>query len=134
MSAPTDVSLGQRSPATADEFWSTARRHLIRYAHNDFAPAVIERAAGAYVYDSDGRAILDFTSGQMSALLGHSHPAIVQCVSETIANLDHLFSWMLSRPVVDLASALAQTLPSSLSKSMMLSTGGESNEAAIRMA
>lgn len=134
MSATTESPFLQRPAGTTDEFWSTARRHLIRYAHNDFSPAVIERAAGAHVYDSDGRAILDFTSGQMSALLGHSHPAIVECVGRSIATLDHLFSWMLSRPVVDLAAALARTLPPSLSKAMMLSTGGESNEAAIRMA
>ncbi|MFI7673777.1 aspartate aminotransferase family protein [Actinophytocola sp. NPDC049390] len=117
-----------------DEFWSTARDRLIRYAANDFVPAVIERAAGAEVFDSDGRAILDFTSGQMSALLGHSHPEIVETVSRSIATLDHLFSWMLSRPVVDLAEALVASLPAPLSKVMLLSTGGESNEAAIRMA
>ncbi|MBA0049961.1 aspartate aminotransferase family protein [Streptomyces sp. AJS327] len=116
------------------EFWATARRHLIRYARNDFSPAIIERAAGSHVFDSDGRAILDFTSGQMSALLGHSHPAVVETVRESVGTLDHLFSWMLSRPVVDLAAALADTLPSSLSKVMLLSTGGESNEAAIKMA
>jgi 2,2-dialkylglycine decarboxylase (pyruvate) len=120
--------------ASTDEFWERARRHLIRYATNDFSPAIIERAAGSYVYDSTGRAILDFTSGQMSALLGHSHPAIVAAVQESVATLDHLFSWMLSHPVVDLASELAATLPGSLSKALLLTTGGESNEAAIRMA
>jgi 2,2-dialkylglycine decarboxylase (pyruvate) len=86
------------------------------------------------MYDEDGRAILDFTSGQMSSLLGHAHPAVVETVSHSIATLDHLFSGMLSRPVVDLAEELASTLPESLSKSMFLSTGGESNEAAIKMA
>ncbi|MFF3896390.1 aspartate aminotransferase family protein [Streptomyces sp. NPDC001812] len=134
MSAPTDQSAAVRRVGSADEFWATARRHLVRYARSDFSPALIERAAGSYVFDSDGRAILDFTSGQMSGLLGHSHPAIVESVSQSIATLDHLFSWMLSRPVVDLAAALARTLPPSLSKVLLLSTGGESNEAAIKMA
>jgi 2,2-dialkylglycine decarboxylase (pyruvate) len=134
MSATTDPHPVAHPVSTTEEFWSTAHRHLIRYARNDFTPAIIERAAGAHVFDSDGRAILDFTSGQMSALLGHAHPAIVECVSRSIATLDHLFSWMLSRPVVDLAATLAQTLPASLSKVLLLSTGGESNEAAIKMA
>ncbi len=120
--------------APTGEFWSAARARLIRYAANDFVPALIERAAGAEVFDSEGRAILDFTSGQMSALLGHSHPEIVETVSRSIGTLDHLFSWMLSRPVVELAQALVSTLPAPLSKVMLLSTGGESNEAAIRMA
>jgi 2,2-dialkylglycine decarboxylase (pyruvate) len=117
----------------ADDFWKLAHRHLIRYG-NPFVPAIIERAQGSYVYDHKGRSILDFTSGQMSALLGHSHPAIVETVSQWIATLDHLFSWMLSRPVVELAAALAESLPDPLSKVLLLSTGGESNEAAIRMA
>ena len=42
----------------------------------------------------------------MSAVLGHSHPAIVEVVGSTIGRLDHLFSGMLSRPVIDLAEAL----------------------------
>ncbi|MEZ7002376.1 aspartate aminotransferase family protein [Streptomyces sp. AD55] len=134
MSAPTDQPAAVRRVGSADEFWATARRHLVRYARSDFSPALIERAAGSYVFDSDGRAILDFTSGQMSGLLGHSHPAIVESVTQSIATLDHLFSWMLSRPVVDLAAALAGTLPPELSKVLLLSTGGESNEAAIKMA
>lgn len=116
-----------------EALWQLAERHLIRYG-GGFVPAIIERASGSYVYDSSGRAILDFTSGQMSALLGHCHPAIVGTVQRCIAQLDHLFSWMLSRPVVELAASLAQSLPEPLSKVLLLSTGGESNEAAIRMA
>ncbi len=130
----TLAGLEHTATASDDEFWARVRRHLVRYARSEFTPAIIERAAGSYVYDSAGRAILDFTSGQMAALLGHSHPAIVSAVQDSITKLDHLFSWMLSRPVVDLASVLAGTLPDALSKVLLLSTGGESNEAAIKMA
>jgi 2,2-dialkylglycine decarboxylase (pyruvate) len=125
---------GWPRPSTTDEqFWSVANRHLIRYG-SPFLPTIIERAQGSYVYDRHGRAILDFTSGQMSALLGHCHPAIVKTVTGSISTLDHLFSWMLSQPVVELAETLAASLPDPLSKVLLLSTGGESNEAAIRMA
>ena len=116
-----------------DTFWPDAQNHLVRYGAS-FTPRIIERAAGSYVYDSIGTPILDFTSGQMSAILGHSHPEIVATVQETVATLDHLYSGMLSRPVVDLATQLSRTLPDSLSKMLLLSTGAESNEAAIKMA
>ncbi|HEY9267353.1 MAG TPA: aspartate aminotransferase family protein, partial [Mycobacterium sp.] len=99
-----------------------------------FVPRVITRAQGSYVYDEHGSAILDFTSGQMSAVLGHAHPDIVSTVAEAIGTLDHLYSGMLSVPVVELAKALSATLPASLSKVLLLSTGAESNEAAIKMA
>ena len=113
-------------------FWDHADAHLIRYG-SAFEKLIIERAEGNYVYDADGRAILDFTSGQMSALLGHSHPDIVTTVNRQMASVAHLFSGMLSRPVVDLANRLGSLAPG-LEKVMLLSTGAESNEAAIRMA
>lgn len=113
-------------------FWGSARKHLLRYG-GTFEPLIIERAQGSYVYDADGRAILDFTSGQMSAILGHSHPRIVATLQSQIAKLDHLFSGMLSRPVVNLAERLAKLAPG-LDKVILLSTGAEVNEAAIRLA
>lgn len=114
-------------------FWQHAQNHLIRYG-GTFEKRIIERAQGSFVYDADQNAILDFTSGQMSSLLGHGHPEISSVVAEHITNLDHLFSGMLSRPVVDLARKLAETLPPGLDRSLLLSTGGEANEAAIKMA
>ena len=115
------------------ELREAADRHLVRYA-GDFLPLMIERAAGTYVYDDRGRAILDFTSGQMCATLGHSHPAVVAAVEQSCRRAMHLFSWMLSPPVVELCRKLAALLPPSLQKVLLLNTGGESNEAALRMA
>jgi 2,2-dialkylglycine decarboxylase (pyruvate) len=125
-------SLGA-SEERAAAFWADADRHLIRYGP-PFTPEIIARAEGAYLYTEDGRRLLDFTSGQMSAILGHSHPEIVATVQAQVARLDHLFSGMLSRPVVDLARRLAGTLPAPLEKVLLLTTGAESNEAAVRMA
>jgi 2,2-dialkylglycine decarboxylase (pyruvate) len=113
-------------------FWARARRHMLSYGGN-FIPFVAARAAGAFVYDAQGRRVLDFTSGQMSAILGHSHPEITATLAAAAASLDHLFSSMLSVPVVDLAEALARLVPA-LPRVMLLSTGGEANEAAIKIA
>ena len=110
-------------------------RHLIRYSgRGSFSPEIIARAQGATLFTEDGRELLDFTSGQMSGILGHSHPEIVECVREQVGRLDHIHSSMLSRPVLELARRLAGTLPEPLDKAMLLTTGAESNEAALRMA
>src|SRR5271165_1412362 len=90
------------SQSVEQRFWQRARRHMLGYG-GDFVPFVPVRAQGAFLYDASGRRVLDFTSGQMSAILGHSHPEIVATVRDGIGQLDHLFSSMLSRPVVDLA-------------------------------
>ncbi|MGO1948968.1 MAG: aspartate aminotransferase family protein, partial [Mycobacteriaceae bacterium] len=106
-------------------------------------PEMIDRAEGSYVCTESGRRILDFTSGQMCATLGHAHPRIVRTVQESYPRLDHLFSGMLSRPVVNLSTRLAQKAsavtdidPSTdpLERTLLLSTGSEANDAAIRMA
>ncbi|MEV6879050.1 aspartate aminotransferase family protein [Amycolatopsis sp. NPDC051128] len=129
MAAPTSEL------STSETFWADADRHLVRYAGaGEFTREIIDHAEGSFVFTEDGRRILDFTSGQMSAILGHSHPEIVATVQRQAAKLDHLFSGMLSRPVVDLARRLAETLPAPLEKALLLTTGAESNEAAIRMA
>jgi 2,2-dialkylglycine decarboxylase (pyruvate) len=114
------------------DFWASANTHLTRYGPS-FEPVIIERAAGSFVYDADGRAILDFTSGQMSAVLGHTHPDIVATVARQMGAVAHLFSGMLSRPVVTLAERLAALAPG-LERVQLLTTGAEANEAAIRMA
>jgi 2,2-dialkylglycine decarboxylase (pyruvate) len=114
-------------------FWADVERHVVRYSPA-FTPTIVERAEGSTLHTSDGRRLLDFTSGQMSAILGHSHPAIVATVREAAGTLDHLFSGMLSRPVVELSRRLAESLPAPLEKVVLLSTGAEANEAALRMA
>ena len=113
-------------------FWSRADRHLLKFGC-DFADFVPTRAEGSWLYDARGHRMLDFTSGQMSAILGHAHPEVVATVRQAVGQLDHLFSAMVSEPVVGLAETLAEQVPQ-LPKVMLLSTGGESNEAAIKLA
>lgn len=127
---PGSASVGRMS---SDAFWADVEAHLTRYG-GTFTPEIIASAEGSYLVTEGGRRILDFTSGQMSAILGHSHPEIVATVRQQVGTLDHLFSGMLSRPVVDLARRLAESLPDPLTKVLLLTTGAESNEAALRMA
>jgi 2,2-dialkylglycine decarboxylase (pyruvate) len=106
---------------------------LIRYG-GAFAQLVIERAEGSWLQTEDGRRILDFTSGQMCATLGHGHPAIREAIVRASGQVMHLFSGFLARDVIELARELMGVLPESLARAMFLSTGGEANEAALRLA
>jgi 2,2-dialkylglycine decarboxylase (pyruvate) len=108
-------------------------RHLIRYG-GDFPDLLVEQAEGSWLTTEDGRRILDFTSGQMCATLGHGHPAIAAAMREASGRVVHLFSGFLSRDVTELARELMALLPEPLTRAMFLSTGGEANEAALRLA
>jgi 2,2-dialkylglycine decarboxylase (pyruvate) len=111
----------------------TSTSQLIRYG-GAFADDIIERADGSWLTTVDGRRILDFTSGQMCATLGHGHPAIIEAIRDASGRVVHLFSGFVSRDVTELARELMAVVPEPLARAMFLSTGGEANEAALRLA
>ena len=108
-------------------------RFLIRYAAG-FAPFVVARAEGAWVETTDGRRILDFTSGQICSTIGHGHPRISEVIRQSLDEVVHLNSWMLSEPVLALAERLASLVPPPLERSILLNTGSEANEVALKLA
>ncbi len=108
-------------------------RSLIRYSRG-FAPFIVARASGAWLETTDGQHILDFTSGQICSTIGHNHPRIVEAVQQSLESVIHLNSWMLSEPVLALAERLVSLVPTSLNKVILVNTGGEANEIALRIA
>jgi 2,2-dialkylglycine decarboxylase (pyruvate) len=108
-------------------------RFLVRYV-GAFAPFSVARAQGSWLETTDGRRVLDFTSGQICSTLGHNHPRIVAALRQALDGAIHLNSWMLSEPVLALAERLAALLPPPLEKSILLNTGSEVNEVALKLA
>ena len=72
-----------------------------------FAPAVLERAEGAYCWDADGNRYLDWGMGNRVAILGHRHPeveAAVQREMERGVNFTRpsVAEWELAEFLIDL--------------------------------
>jgi 4-aminobutyrate aminotransferase-like enzyme len=109
------------------------RSHLLNFG-SPFHSSVIVKTSGLYIWTSDGKKIMDWTSGQMSCLIGHGHPEVVEAVRKHAESLDHLYSGMLSPPIIQLANKLTEHLPTGLDRAMFLSTGGEANECAMKLA
>lgn len=109
------------------------RQNVFRY-NGGFVPGEVASAKGVWLTMNDGRRILDFTSGQFCSILGHSHPALTKALADSAASVTHVNSWMLSEPVLGLSARLAEWSAGSLNKVLLLSTGGEANEAALKMA
>jgi len=108
-------------------------QHLLHYGR-DFSTELIVRAKGSYIYTEDGREILDFSSGQMCTTIGHNHPKIIEAMARAGQTVIHLDSTMISPDVIALANRLCELLPEPLGKVQLLNTGGEANEAALRLA
>ena len=113
---------------------AAAKEFMVRYGGDTF-PNLFRSAKGCIVIDDTGREILDFTSGQMCATIGHNHPAIVRAVHEAGEKAFHMFSGMIPEVVAELAATVARDwMPAGLTKSIFVNTGSESNEVALRMA
>jgi 2,2-dialkylglycine decarboxylase (pyruvate) len=110
-----------------------ARRTLMRSFASEVGLPVIARAEGATITDVDGHEYLDFSSGQMCATVGHNHPRIRDAVRAAADRALHINSAMLSPEVIALAGRVVELLPRPLDKVFFLSTGGESNEAALKI-
>ncbi len=95
---------------------------------------VFVRAEGSEIWDSDGRAYLDFNSGQMCSALGHNNPRVIEAVSQGLRTLTHASSVYYNEPQVRLAKRLSETLDPPLSRSLFIQSGADSNEAAVLFA
>ncbi|MED5359482.1 MAG: aminotransferase class III-fold pyridoxal phosphate-dependent enzyme, partial [Pseudomonadota bacterium] len=95
---------------------------------------VIAKSEGRTVWDTNGKAYLDFQSGQMGAALGHQHPRIIKRITATMESLLHSSNTMLNVPRLRLHEKLGKILPRPLEKSVFLVSGSDSIEASIDLA
>ncbi len=92
-------------------------------------------AKGSYLYDSDGRAYLDFHTGEGFASLGHNHPDIRGALNATLAaDLVDGVQIHYSALAGMLAEALSRRLPDGLDAVFFGSTGAEVVDSAMKFA
>ena len=95
-------------------------------------PIVIERGKGCTVWDTKGRAYIDFVSGIAVCNLGHSHPRIADAVARQARKLVHVSNLYYTIPQTELAHALVEN--SFADRVFFGNSGAEANEAAIKLA
>lgn len=99
-----------------------------------FHEPVLVRGEGSYVFDDEGRKLLDLNSGQFCTVLGHSNKELVKEISRVSETLVHTSSGMISEEVVDASRNIHEISGSMEAYSILLSTGAEAVEFAIRYA
>jgi 4-aminobutyrate aminotransferase len=90
---------------------------------------------GHRLYDTAGKAYLDFANGIAVTALGHVHPRVTAAIHAQVDRLIGPVSAMgFAEPVSRLAAALDATFPDPLDSVMFLNSGSEAIEAALKLA
>tara|TARA_B100000029_G_scaffold143588_1_gene138815 strand:+ start:96 stop:1400 length:1305 start_codon:yes stop_codon:yes gene_type:complete len=118
------------------ELLELARKYSFRSRidTNAVAGPIMVWGRGSVVRDVNGKEYLDFNSGQMCGALGHNHPRIVQALMESCETLIHSHMSMFNDREIVLAARLAEITPEGMDRSMFLTSGSDSNEAAMGIA
>ncbi len=90
---------------------------------------------GHRLFDTSGKAYLDFANGIAVTALGHAHPAVSAAIH---AQVDRLIGPTgaigYSEPVVRFVDLLAATLPDPIDSIFLLNSGSEAIDAAMKLA
>ena len=91
------------------------------------------RGQGCRVWDADGRDYLDLLGGIAVSSLGHAHPAVVDAVSQQVAQLAHTSNLYINPVALDLAERLAALPDGDGWRVFLCNDGTTANEAAIKV-
>ncbi len=94
-------------------------------------PVHLVRGAGVWLWDADGRPYLDAYNNV--AHVGHAHPKVVEAIARQAATLN-THSRYLHAGVLDYGERLIGTFGAGLDTFLMVCTGSEANDVALRMA
>ena len=105
-----------------------------RYSMNTYnrGTRVIKEAKGCYLKDMEGKEYLDMIAGISVCNLGHSHPAVVEAIQQQAEKLIHISNLYWIPEQVELAKLLVEN--SFADMAFFCNSGGEANEAAIKLA
>ena len=93
---------------------------------------VLERGAGARVWDSTGRDYVDFAAGIAVCSLGHCDPELTAALVEQAGRLWHTSNVFYSEPPLRLAQELVAASRFA-ERAFLCNSGAEANEAAIKL-
>lgn len=123
----------QSRPRSSAELLQQRRRLIgpsVRLSHRS-APLQIVRGAGQYLYDEQGRRHVDAYNNVPH--VGHCHPRVVEAVSRQLARLNTNTRY-LQRELGDYVEALLAHFPPELDTCLLVASGSEANELALRLA
>ena len=95
---------------------------------------VVVRGVGATVWDEDGRSLIDCVAGIAVANVGHSHPTVVQAITQQAQTIITVPEMVYNDKRAQLSARLVEILPGDLNRVFLCNSGTEAVESAIHLA
>ena len=93
---------------------------------------VLEKGEGVYLYDTQGRAYLDFYSGIGVNSLGYGYPDYVKALQQQVATLMHVSNYFYTPVAIEAAEAVKKA--TQLEGVFFCNSGTEATEGALKLA
>jgi 4-aminobutyrate aminotransferase-like enzyme len=104
------------------------------WATNPLAGITLVGGGGCTVRDASGKTYLDLLSGTWCNVLGYGHPRWVRAVEAQASGLVHAGAPFATPEVEAALAKLREILPPALDRAVLLNTGSEAVELALKMA
>ncbi len=96
----------------------------------------VSHAKGSFIYDTTGKAYLDFVAGVSAASIGHCHPAVIKAIQEQSEKYLHVMVYgeYAQDPAVELTRLIAANLPDPLEQTYLVNSGTEAIDGTMKLA
>ena len=130
------------SEVTAEQIAAGRRAHDLDREHvfhswqaqGPFDPMTILRAEGSYVWDGEGRKLIDLSSQLVNTNVGHQHPRVIAAIQEQAGKLATIAPQHVNDARSEAARLIAERTPGDLNRIFFTNGGADAVEHAVRMA
>jgi ornithine--oxo-acid transaminase len=122
--APTARTPRPAAPAELERRYGAANYHPL--------PVTLQRGAGVWLFDTEGRRLLDMMSAYSAVSFGHGHPALVRVLTEQAERLAVTSRAFHTDRLGPFLRAVCET--TGMAKALPMNTGAEAVETAVKAA
>lgn len=127
-------------PRTTADWQALGRQHLLA-PFSDYkqlgakGARIIQRADGVYLWDSEGRKILDAMAGLWCVNVGYGRRELADAAHRQMLELPYynLFFQTAHPPAIELAAAIAEIAPAGMRHVFFAGSGSEANDTVLRL-
>jgi taurine--2-oxoglutarate transaminase len=120
----------------AEQIVADAKRYTVYdwSAQAAVSPLAIDHAKGVYMYGTDGRRWLDFSSQLMGVNIGHGDERVIAAIARQAEQLSYISPFQAFEGRAVLGRMLADRWPGDLEKTFFTLAGADANENAVKIA